>query len=321
MKESTPTGLRHRQPSPLHPATDPLLTTAKKIETKIEDNFRRVVDWNDLAPWRRDNAFIHTGYRPDSNSYSGSFASLSYLHNESVNIWSHLVGSLFFLVFGIFLYHEVVPRYASATTADVRAFGCFFAGAVACMGMSATYHALSNHSPAVARWGNKLDYTGIVLLIVGSYVPALYYGFDCHPHLMTLYLSIISLLGIGCGVVSWLEVFRTPAWRPFRAAMFVGLGTSGVVPVVHGLVIYGRAELERRMSLSWLLAHGAMYVFGAFLYAARWPERSYPKRFDIWGSSHQIFHLFVVMAAATHLYGMGRAFDYHHGPEAACLAN
>lgn len=75
------------------------------------------------------------------------------------------------------------------------------------------------------------------------------------------------------------------------------------------------------MSLSWLLAHGAMYVFGAFLYAARWPERSYPKRFDIWGSSHQIFHLFVVMAAATHLYGMGRAFDYHHGPEAACLAN
>ncbi len=45
---------------------------------------------------------------------------------------------------------------------------------------------------------------------------------------------------------------------------------------------------------------------------ARFPERKYPGVFDIWGSSHQIFHVCVVLAAASHLYGMAKAFDYHH---------
>ncbi|OLN97193.1 ADIPOR-like receptor SPBC12C2.09c [Colletotrichum chlorophyti] len=283
---------------------------ALDLEKKVEHAL--LILWDDLPTWRRDNAYIISGYRPDSNSYLASFRSLSYLHNESVNIWSHLLGALAFLVGGAFLYAVIAPRYDTASSADLVVFTCFFAGAVACLGMSATYHAISNHSPAVAKWGNKLDYSGIVFLIVGSYVPAMYYGFFCHQRLMTLYLSTIASLGLGCGMVSWLERFRTPEWRTFRAAMFVALGASGVVPVLHGLQIYGRADLEARMSLSWVVLHGLMYIFGAFLYAARWPERSSPGTFDIWGSSHQIFHFFVVLAAATHLYGMAKAFDYHH---------
>lgn len=57
--------------------------------------------------------------------------------------------------------------------------------------MSATFHCLLDHSQQVARWGNKLDYTGIVALIVGSYVPALYYGFFCEPKMMASYLFLV----------------------------------------------------------------------------------------------------------------------------------
>lgn len=58
--------------------------------------------------------------------------------------------------------------------------------------MSATYHAICNHSPDVAKWGNKLDYTGIVCLIMGSYMPALYYGLYCLPRLLEVYLAMVS---------------------------------------------------------------------------------------------------------------------------------
>jgi adiponectin receptor len=51
--------------------------------------------------------------------------------------------------------------------------------------------------------------------------------------------------------------------------MFIGLGVSGVVPVIHGTCIYGLQGLEERMSLSWVVLHGAMYIFGAVLYAVR----------------------------------------------------
>lgn len=37
-----------------------------------------------------------------------------------------------------------------------------------------------------------------------------------------------------------------------------------------------------------------------------------PGKFDIWGSSHQIFHVLVVCAAAAHLMGLLKAFDYEH---------
>lgn len=39
----------------------------------------------------------------------------------------------------------------------------------------------------------------------------------------------ICLLGSGCIMVSWFDHFRTPAWRPYRALMFVSLGLSGVL--------------------------------------------------------------------------------------------
>lgn len=49
--------------------------------------------------------------------------------------------------------------------------------------------------------------------------------------------------------------------------MFIGLGLSGVVPVIHGVSIYGYSGLEDRMSISWVIAQGTMYIFGAVLYA------------------------------------------------------
>ncbi|GAB1318716.1 PHO36-regulatory role in lipid and phosphate metabolism [Madurella fahalii] len=299
--------VRQRRPST---TAETLVAAAKQVEAKVESAL--LILWDELPHWRRDNAFILSGYRQTSNSFRASLASLWYLHNESVNIWTHLLGAAAFTVGGALLHALIAPRYESASDSDVLVFACFFAGAFLCLGMSATYHTLSNHSPEVAMWGNKLDYTGIVFLIVGSYVPALYYGFSCHPYLLTVYLGAIALLGSGCLVVSWFEHFRTPAWRPYRALMFVGLGLSGVVPIIHALTFYGYGQLDERMGLNWVILQGALYIFGAFLYAARWPERQFPGTFDIWGSSHQIFHIFVLLAAAAHLYGMTRAFDFHH---------
>ena len=186
------TTLRQRRPS----LTSTLLTTAQTLETKIEDTLTRLIPWDDLPAWRRDNPSILHGYRRTSHSLLGSLRSLLYLHNESVNVYTHLVGAAGFLVLGLYLHELIAPRYESASAADVLALGCFFAGAVCCLGMSATYHLLCNHSQAVARWGNKLDYTGIVLLIVGSYVPALWYGFFCWAGWLTGYLGAVSTLSL-----------------------------------------------------------------------------------------------------------------------------
>ena len=208
---------------------------------------------------------------------------------------------------------QLLQRYPTAGASDVRAFGVFLLSAVACLGLSATYHTVSSHSHRIARLGNQLDYVGIVVLIVGSYIPTVHYGFHrCHPALGRAYSAAMLLLGAACAVVALTPRFRTPAYRPFRAAVFVLLGISGVVPVAHGMRLYGAAALDARIGLRWVLAEGAIYILGAGIYAARVPERWAPGRFDLLGASHQVFHCFVVAAAVAHLKGLVVAFDFSH---------
>lgn len=166
---------------------------AKDAATAVKDEIKHdlTILWDALPTWQRDNAYIHSGYRPQSNSFRKSFGSLNHLHNETVNIYSHLLGALLFLFAGLIAFVVFKPRYAKVSHEDVYVFGCFFAGAVACLGMSATYHTISNHSPAVAKLGNKLDYLGIVFLIWGSFVPSIYYGFADSPNLIKTYWTMV----------------------------------------------------------------------------------------------------------------------------------
>lgn len=287
-----------------------LTTKAAELERRVEHKL--TVLWGELESWQQDNHYIHSGYRPASNSYRKSAGSLSYLHNETVNIYTHLFGAVAAIGTGIILSKVLKPRYETASHDDVTAFACFFFGATACLGMSATYHLLSNHSQSVSRSLNKLDYLGIVFLIWGSFIPSLYYGFQEQPDLFKVYSTMITTIALATATVCLLPFFRGAKWRPFRALMFVAMGLSAVFPVLHGLQIYSFERMDQLIGLKWLIAQGALYILGAGLYAARVPERYGPGTFDIWGASHQIFHVLVVLAAAVHLVGLLKAFDHRH---------
>jgi adiponectin receptor len=169
--------------------------TASKISSKEKELERKlVVLWDELPSWQQDNHYILSGYRPQTNSYTGSAKSLGYIHNETVNIYSHLIGAIAALVGGLTSFYLLQPRYQTATKEDVLVFGCYFGGAVACLGMSATYHTIQNHSPEVSSFGNKLDYLGIVFLIWGSFIPVLYYGFQAEPQLIRTYWTMVRKL-------------------------------------------------------------------------------------------------------------------------------
>ncbi len=163
-----------------------------KAEQKAKEAL--TILWADIPEWMRDNHYITTGYRPQSNSYWKSASSLTYLHNESVNIWTHIVGAALAAITSILMYNVIRPRFEMATREDVMVFSCFFLGAVVCLGMSATYHTLLNHSDIVARFGQRLDHIGIVVLIWGSFVPSIYYGFSAEPGLVRLYWTMVRLL-------------------------------------------------------------------------------------------------------------------------------
>lgn len=63
----------------------------------------------------------------------------------------------------------------------------------------------------------RLDYSGIALLIMGSFVPWLYYSFYCNPQPCFVYLIVICVLGIAAIIVSQWDMFATPQYRGVRA--------------------------------------------------------------------------------------------------------
>ena len=200
-------------------------------------------------------------------------------------------------------------------TLDVAGFTAFFVGSVVCLGFSSTYHAIQCHSLSVSKQFNKLDYVGIVVMIVGSFLPALHYGFYCHPHYQLGYSIAISSLGALAMYVVLAPSYATPAYRPYRTAVFLVLGLSAVVPVAHVVQLYGYTTITETMGLRFLILSGALYVVGAGLYAARVPERFAPGRFDMIGASHQIFHVLILGAAAAHYVSIRRAYAFWHTVE------
>lgn len=51
--------------------------------------------------------------------------------------------------------------------------------------------------------------------------------------------------------------------------MFVAMGLSAIVPVLHGLQIHGIRNMKSQIGLPWLVLQGCLYLLGAAVYAVR----------------------------------------------------
>ena len=232
-------------------------------------SIQQLKTWDEIPPWQQDNEYIRTGYRPATASFIKCFQSLRYIHNETINIYSHVLGAVVFLLLPVPTFYSVLVRYPRASQADRIVFSTFFYGVSFCFVLSATYHIITNHSPKVQRFGNQLDYLGIVILMWGSTIPSIYYGLYCDPTLQKLYWANVSVLAIICIVATLHPKFRHPTIRPYRAAMYAALGLSAVAFVVHGILLHGFEIQNRRMSLAWMGLMAGFNLVGAVLYAIR----------------------------------------------------
>ncbi|KAH7343170.1 HlyIII-domain-containing protein [Rhizoctonia solani] len=272
-----------------------------------------LLNFDALPAWLQDNAFILTGYRRPQYSWSGCARSIfGYLHNESVNIHTHLFGALA-LLYLLFNVGKTQASYTSLTWHDPVGFSLSLMAGVFCLGASALYHTATCHSPNVAKRCNALDYSGIIVLTVGSFYPCLRYGFFCDPQFQVIYSVGITVAGLVAAYVVLNPDYSTPAYRWARTSVFFLLGACSFVPIATAYQLYGLERMKNEMGVQWIALTAVLYVSGAFIYACRVPERWFPGTFDLFGSSHQIFHVCVVLAALSHYQAVLTGFEYWHG--------
>ncbi|KAJ4913604.1 Heptahelical transmembrane protein 2 [Raphanus sativus] len=175
----------------------------------------------------------------------------------------------------------------------------FLTGAMTCLICSSMSHLFACHSRRFNLFFWRLDYAGISLMIVCSFFAPIYYAFSCHTNWRLFYLSSISILGLLAIFALLSPALSAPRFRSFRAALFLTMGFSGVIPASHVLYLHWDHP-NVLIALGYELAMAVLYATGAGFYVSRIPERWKPGAFDIAGHSHQIFHVFVVLGALAH---------------------
>ena len=263
----------------------------------------KLVGFEDMPPWFQavNGPNIRCGYRPTQRSLRFYVFSLFFVHNEFLNAWSHLFGSLLFLLSIAFAEN---PVDAHMLTYHLAAAACFLA--------STMYHLFMPMGAAAFVRLSRVDYAGIFVLIGSSAIPYYAVQFACHPHLQLA--AVLSTAGATL-VLTWL--MATQAWfakessqgRIVRVTVFSAFGTLcaafGGTSIFLGFspTPYFQSDPSLLTNLS---ITTVLFVLAPVAYAARWPEKRYPGTFDYVGASHQIMHIIILAAALLNGWCMER---------------
>jgi adiponectin receptor len=225
------------------------------------------------------------------------------LHNESMNVWTHFVAALVYLT-GIAPYMFWM-RLRDAPLLDRYTISLYYVAAATCFLLSAVYHLFLTHSVKAYRVLRMADHQGILLLICASYIPAIGIGYRCHWRIAIQFLWVNAAFYMMAVVGLWYA--HRHGYVVFRNITFLGYTSWGLLPLAVGLTL----QLEHA---AWLLRHAfvmwSIYGIGFVLYVTRFPEKVWVGKFDLWFSSHQLFHIATIAASAVWGRSMLRLHDH-----------
>ena len=285
-----------------------------------------------IPDYLRDNPYIRSGYRVDW-SPKDCILSLFKVHNETLNIWTHLLGFILFVTYaftmpatdgngatagGRVVWTALLPSVSKvAALPETVAWWplyVYLVGAMFCLGVSAACHTMFCVSRHVSRMIWRLDYVGIAVMISTSFFPAVYYSLTCHPGSKWLYLVGITAIAGLVTTLTMMEKFQSNGYGHVRAGLFGAMGLLGLFPFVQILLLHGRERgVQEALGLELLMA--ASYIGGAIVYATKWPEKLWPGTFDIVGHSHQLFHVGIVGGAYFHWQAAMRLLYWRYTEE------
>ena len=275
----------------------------KCAETEISDSgpvstFHHRCD----APYRM--AYITGGYRSQGSSVWQCIASLFELHNETLNIWTHVVGAGIFvyLLIAVLTTGELSPFFSivkPVSGLDAAALSVYLATCIVCFILSVLFHLFTAASTPILEFFSHADHLGILVLMMGSNLPMIVYGFWHSTQLIVLHVMLCAAaLALAVGLL------QNDRMQPYKLRIFLGVVAIGWIQLMHDISYRGAlSSVEARAALSvWCRSFGT-YAAGLFFYYFKYPERLLPGRFNLVLSSHQLWHAAVVCGALVHVRG------------------
>ena len=264
----------------------------------------------ELPEWQAAYPFVETGYRLD-HSACDCIRSAARLHNETVNIHTHLLGAV---AWAACCARALGTNEAlrSADAATRRAHVALYAAAGVMPLLSAAAHCLAAAGARTAALVWRLDLLGILLLLFARALLEGYLTLYCHRLELSLWLALSTSAYLGGGLFTVALADERPL-APLALLLHL--------PMLHlRLVEAPRLDPPRRAQLLAALAPTlAGSACGALGFAMR--HFNVPERFfasancdrqkrprlrlvcDVFGASHQWWHILTVLGPLLCMYG------------------
>ncbi|KAI0277384.1 hemolysin-III related-domain-containing protein [Russula aff. rugulosa BPL654] len=247
---------------------DPLGRATTDVASAIERSVHgaKLITYGELPFEWRNNPFVTHGYRfIPLRRWPLIITSIFALHNETLNIHTHLVPFLLWTSNTIFSFFSSSIPSASAAAIDtpILAFTIF---ALFTLFSSVVWHTMAGcaHHRGMTLCA-KFDYVGIAWLISGSVGTIIYYGFQCNTNARSTVIPFWD----------WFDRAENKKWR-----IIFFLSSTDLYPICH--IVYCRS----------------------LFYATRFPECALPvdspRLAWLGGGSHALWHIFIVWAISLH---------------------
>ena len=245
------------------------------------------------------NPNIKTGYHPPIASFDEAWRLLWSIHFETFNIWSHLVGVILHLYF-------LLESLMNIDAYDywITIFYNFLT--LAMFTQSTLYHWM--HIGSV-KWHNRLlcsDNCGISFYTFAIHIRWMFYGLPHNFQLFNIYFTwqvIVLVSGLVC---CYKCVYAKDNVKLNELAKISLLALHQIlVYVLHVHQQWIRNELSNLFLFDccvFLLPSIVSTFLAMIFYVKQYPESIWPGYFDTYLNSHQIMHIFILVASIFQRY-------------------
>jgi predicted membrane channel-forming protein YqfA (hemolysin III family) len=248
--------------------------------------------------------FIVHGYRPIDQPWSFYWKSLFHKHNETINVWSHVIG-IVYIVHLFVSYHQRLKFVDNAHSWPFAVSLCTAMGMFAC---SAFAHLLHSKSSSVHMICFTIDYVGISLHGFGSGFVHIYYSAPqwYYNRIESSYVLVLLFLGIvACFFNCFAQYyFRRPYPASKRLCQFLPCGILwiySVIPLLIRLMAWtGPFDGTAMCHFGQIL----LFLLGALLFACDLPQRFWPGTLDFVGQGHHLFHFCIYLVTLCQMHGV-----------------
>ena len=249
--------------------------------------------------------FIKTGYLhfadfPTHSRLSVFISALFRIHNETVNIWSHIlaviIGCVALIIYAVENKHTIIILWI--TTAIVGHLG------------SVTYHIGRCINPSKIRLWYKMDMTGIWILQIGSFGSCIYLAFQCHVFLQRFYMGLFGIISLVFVPLYLYEPIATKVPANIKLIIIMVSVGVNIIPFIHLFCILP-TELGLSLVYHCLCLQYGLFAVAAIIWYYHIPERFAPGKFDIWCHSHQWWHVMMSVGSSMCLFTLHNFAEYH----------